>query len=56
MCGRWLHESCVEEVICDDNGEERLCTLCQSLLSYYVCTCPCHATAADFGISDVIIF
>ena len=30
-------------------------TIIKPVFMYYVCTCPRHATAADFGISDVII-
>lgn len=27
-CGRWVHEQCLEEIICDANGEERFCPFC----------------------------
>ena len=27
-CGRWLHEDCVEDVVKDNDGEERYCSFC----------------------------
>ena len=27
-CGRWLHEDCVEDVVLDDEGNERFCVFC----------------------------
>ena len=27
-CTRWIHEDCVEDVVCGDNGKEKLCPLC----------------------------
>ena len=27
-CGRWLHESCVEDVVKDSTGDERYCSFC----------------------------
>ena len=27
-CGRWVHETCVEEIVFDDHGEERFCPYC----------------------------
>ena len=27
-CGRWLHEECAEDCVIDNNGKERLCSLC----------------------------
>jgi len=29
-CTRWLHEDCVDEVIVDTSGQERVCPLCLS--------------------------
>ena len=27
-CSRWVHEDCMEEVILDDEGQERFCPFC----------------------------
>ena len=26
-CGRWIHEECVEDIVYDANGKEKLCPL-----------------------------
>ena len=31
-CGRWLHEDCVENIVYDTNGKEKLCPLCLSVV------------------------
>ena len=31
-CGRWLHEDCVENIVYDTNGKEKLCPLCLSIV------------------------
>ena len=32
-CGRWLHEECAEDCVIDNNGKERLCSLCLEFFS-----------------------
>lgn len=27
-CGRWAHEDCIDDVVLDVNGQERLCPVC----------------------------
>ncbi len=27
-CSRWVHEQCLEEIVLDDQGEERFCPFC----------------------------
>ena len=31
-CGRWVHEDCVENIVYDTNGKEKLCPLCLSVV------------------------
>ena len=31
-CGRWVHEDCVENIVYDTNGKEKLCPLCLSIV------------------------
>ena len=33
VCGRWLHEECMEESCLDSTGKERLCPLCIDLFA-----------------------
>jgi len=28
LCGRWLHEDCVEDVVQDQDGNQRFCSFC----------------------------
>ncbi len=28
VCGRWIHDDCIEECIVDSNGKERMCPIC----------------------------
>ena len=27
-CGHWLHEDCIDSVVCDADGKEKLCSFC----------------------------
>lgn len=31
-CGRWIHEDCVENIVYDANGREKLCPLCLAVV------------------------
>ena len=32
-CGRWIHEECIEDVVYNANGKEKLCPLCLAVHS-----------------------
>ena len=36
-CGRWVHEDCVENIVYDTNGKEKLCMSIVSLCSLVFC-------------------
>ena len=27
-CGRWVHEECIEDILTDDDGNEKFCPFC----------------------------
>ena len=31
-CGRWIHEECIEDIVYDANGKEKLCPLCLAVV------------------------